>query len=401
VRLLVRASTLIDGTGRDPIERGVVVVNDGRIEWIGAAKDAPKASSEDQIIDAGGCSLIPGLIDSHCHLFFHGKTDHSVPGSQESTVLLVARGMASAREWLSSGVTTVRDLACRDNLDVGLRDIIRAGIVPGPRIFAHGSPLVMTAGLRPESEDLAITVDGPDEARKAARRQLRAGVDGLKLFGSAGIGGGAGKLIGEIGWAQLTEEEMRAAVVEAHKASKRVAIHAISTDSIKNAVRAGTDTVEHGVFLDEEGVDLMKAHGTYLVPTVTAANTLAKEGDLHGYPPHIGQRAKVAVKAAYESVRLAVDRGIKIGAGSDPGAGDTLLKECRILEDIGLSPMDVLVSATKRGAEIVGAADWLGTIEPGKVADLVLVAGNPLQNLGALENVRWVVQGGRVVHARE
>ena len=194
---------------------------------------------------------------------------------------------------------------------------------------------------------------------------------------------------------------MRAAVVEAHKASKRVAIHAISTDAIKNAVRAGTDTVEHGVFLDEEGVDLMKAHGTYLVPTVTAANTLAKEGDLHGYPPHIGQRAKVAVKAAYESVRLAIDRGIKIGAGSDPGAGDTLLKECRILEDIGLSPMEVLVSATKRGAGIVGAADWLGTVEPGKVADLVLVAGNPLQNLDALENVRWVIQGGRIVHARE
>jgi imidazolonepropionase-like amidohydrolase len=221
------------------------------------------------------------------------------------------------------------------------------------------------------------------------------------MFGSAGIGGGAGKLMGDIGWPQLTEEEMRAAVVEAHKASKRVAIHAISTDAIKNALRAGTDTLEHGVFLDEEAVLLMKERGTFLVPTVSAANTLSEAGELHGYPPHIAQRAKVALKAAYQSVRLAVDAGIKIGAGSDPGAGDTLVKECRILEDIGLSPMDVLVSATRRGAEIVGASDWLGTIEPGKVADLVVLAGNPLQDLGALETVRCVIQGGRVVHSRE
>jgi len=379
--------TLIDATGSDPIRDAMVVTERGRIVQVGPAKSLRHQRRHHRVVDASEATMMPGLIDSHCHVFYLNSEDFGQPVG----VSLIASGLKNALNLLMQGVTTARELCTRDNLDVELRDAIARGLVVGPRLFVSGEGMAMTGGKARGMVELVTEITGPDEARRFVRRQVRSGVDLIKVFATAGLTDG--------GQEQLTELEIRAAVEEAHKAGRSVAAHAIGTAGIKNAVRAGADTVEHGTFLDEEAVHLMLATGTALVPTLSIGHTMAEQGAALVSSAALIENAKQALAREADSARMAYQAGIPIGAGTDPVYGDTMAMECRQLLQVGLDPMQTLQAATIVGARILGQEAVLGTIEPGKYADLLLVDGNPLDDVAALERVRYVVKAGVTVRA--
>lgn len=397
---IVFARTAIDGTGRDPLDQAAIVVEDGRIRWIGPRSALTVDTARAEIIDAGDATVIPGLIDAHCHiLHIAPRTARAVDAWEpEDLIEVVAGAIASARSWLFQGVTTIRDVGAEKNLDLGLRDLIAQQRVIGPRIFGSGRPIAMTG--RPSFAE-EHQVNSATEARRAAREQLRAGADLIKLFASAGLGGGFGKLVWETGWEQLTVEEMQAAAVEAHKAGRTVTAHAINTQSIKNALLAGVDSVEHCVYVDEEGIAMMRERGTIMVPTLAISEALATRGTQFGHPPRMEVFGRAAVARAAYRVGLAREAGVRIAAGTDPTRPVTIVDECLCLQQAGLTPMEVIQSATRVGAELVRAADRLGTLEVGKLADLVILDGNPLDDLRALERVQWVLKEGAVMRSPE
>jgi imidazolonepropionase-like amidohydrolase len=385
---------LIDGTGRDPVRSAVIIIEDGKITHVGKREDISFNHEEDQVVDVGESVILPGLIDSHCHLF--SISGRPIIGVQEwgpeVMIKYVADGMKDARWWLEQGVTSVRDLGTFMNFDLGLRDLIAKSEAIGPRIFGSGRPIIMTG-----RDTLGgYEVNSASEARRAARQQLHAGADLIKLFASSGVGGALGKMKGPTGWEQLTVEEIKAASYEAHKAGRRIAAHALNSQAIKNAVLAGVDSIEHGTFLDEEGLEMMKARDVVLVPTLSVGESLAKDEAALRYGSHMTENARVAVKAGIVSLQAARDAGVRIAAGSDPTEKDTLPNECICLSKAGLTPMEVIVAATRTGAELLGMEDHLGTLEEGKIADLIILENNPLDDLTALERTSWVVKNGQI-----
>lgn len=381
---VVLAGTLIDGTGRDPISNAAVVIRSGRIHSVTSQRQLRLDPSQQPVLDASDRVVLPGLIDSHCHLFHIGR-QYSAP-----VVSFVARAIANAALWLETGVTTVRDISTRANMDLMLKDAIEAGLVRGPRMFCSGSGIASTGGgpLGEEPLRFVIEVTGPDEARRVARDQLRAGADFIKLFAAAGLTEGP--------HAQLTVAEMAAAVSEAHKAGKHAAGHGFFNDGIRNALRAGVDTIEHGSYLDEETVALMRERDVVLVPTLSLLHTMVEHGATWGRPERMIENARRAREAARASVRMAREAGVRIAAGTDPPYKDTVAMECAALVDAGLSPMEAIVAATRRGAEILKRTTDLGTLEPGRRADLIVVDGNPLDDVRALERVELVMKDGVV-----
>jgi imidazolonepropionase-like amidohydrolase len=402
VATIVLARTLLDGTGGDPLSDAAIVIEGGRISRV-APQSMIAAGPDDVVIDAADGTIMPGMVDCHCHILYYNGSEFVASSSRSGertpaeVVGLIAGAIDAARLWLAHGVTTIRDLAAEMNLSLGIRDMVAKGKVVGPRVFASGRALAITGGVRISTENLAIAVDGANEARRATREQIRAGVDLIKLFASAGIGGGEGQSIGESGWAQFTVEEMQASVFEAHKASRTVAAHAISTQSIKNALHAGVDSIEHGNFLDEEGLALMKERGVVLVPTLAISETLAERGQQIGYEPHIAERSVAAVQRSRETIQMARQAGVRIATGTDPVTRDTIQREWDALRRAGLSPMEIVVAATRTGAELLKVQHRLGTLEQGKIADLVVLERNPLEDPAALASIQWVLKEGQPV----
>jgi imidazolonepropionase-like amidohydrolase len=299
-----------------------------------------------------------------------------------------------ARSTLEAGVTSVRDLGGAQGIDFGLKKAVREGLVPGPRMLVSGRVLCMTGG---HGHFMGLEVDGPDEVRKGARQQLKAGADVVKVMATGGV-----MTPGvEPGSAQLTYEEIRAAVEEAEKAGKLTATHAQGTAGIKNAVRAGIQSVEHGFYLDEEAIDMMLERGTAFVPTLAALYHIVEAGTEAGIPTFVVEKAKRAEQAQLESVRQAWEAGVSIGAGNDGGTpfnlAGNLASELECLVAAGLSPAEALDSAHQTAAKLLGVADRLGTIEPGKLADLIVLDGDPLAEISAVRQVYLVVQGGQKI----
>ena len=385
---VVLAGLLIDGTGRQPTKQAVIVIEDGRIVRTGPRSEVSFERDGSRILDFSEQTVIPGLIDAHCHIFYFNHHFR-----QPSVVVAVARAVNNARLWLEKGVTTARDICTGNNLDIGLRDAINSGIMQGPRLFVSGSGLAMTGAKQEPIREVVIEITGADEFRRVTRQQLRAGADFIKLFATAGMTEGGGT--------QLTVEEMRASVEEARKAGKTVAAHAIGNAGIKAAVSAGVNTIEHGTFLDEEAVAMMVKHRVALVPTLSITTTIAERGLDWEQPKALVENARRALRAHKESVRLAHGSGIKIVAGTDPVYDDTVAMECAALVEAGLSPMEAIVAATRSGAEILGKADEFGTIEHGKRADLLVLDGDPLQNMAVLERPKIVMKDGLIVKKTE
>jgi len=389
---VIRPGRVIDGMADEPLVSHEVVIEGDRIIQVRPAGVASDADAT--VIDVPSATLMPGMIDLHMHVF-QWKQPHDRPGAEEPILEVGLRGLTNASELLELGVTTARDVASRDNLSIQLRDLIAAGMVRGPRFFASGTQL--EAPGRADYFFPAIHVNGAAEAQAAARRQLRAGADWIKIMATAGVGGGTGALVGEPGWQELTEAELRAAATEAHMAGRKITSHAIGNAGIKAALRAGVDCIEHGNYLDDEAIELMISRDVSLVPTLIITRNLGEQGLERGFERNIVERAKRVLESSFESVMKAFAAGVRIGVGSDVDLDETAAQEIRMLTEAGLPPMAALKAATSSAARVIEMQDDIGTVEAGKIADLILLDGDPLTDLFALDRVTHFVQGGEVV----
>jgi imidazolonepropionase-like amidohydrolase len=384
---------LIDGTGTAPIEDAVVIIEGDRISGVGQA-DATPVPTGAEVIDVTGMTLMPGLINCHAHLCLDSSPDPFRAVHQRSiteNVLLAARHAEAA---LRAGITTLRDLGGWEFVDLGLKKAIKDGLILGPRVLASGKPLCMTGGT---ANLISREVDGPDEARKGAREQLKAGADVIKVMATGGV-----LTVGtDPGSAQLTYEELRAAAEEAKKASRLVAAHAHGAAGIKNAIRAGTDSIEHGFFLDAEAIDMMLEQGTFYVPTLAATHEIITKGPEFGMPASMIAKAQRAGDAHVDSFRRAWEAGVRIAAGNDGGTpfnrADNLAGELERMVAAGMSCVEALATAHRTAAELLRMAEQIGTVEPGKLADLVVLDADPLADISATRQVHMVIKAGRRV----
>src|SRR5712692_2692061 len=394
---------LIDGTGKEPVDGAAVVVEGERIkDVIRSGKVGPLRGKVDTL-DLRGRTLMPGLTDAHVHVCaVEGNTAEQHRHNPPS--LIAAKALRRIEQALMQGYTTVRDAG---GADYGFREAAETGLYPGPRMLVSGRPLSQTGGhadKRRRSEWIepvdccvgmaGVIADGADEVRKAARENLRHDVDQIKIMAS----GGAMSPGDELDTTQYTVDEMRAAVEEARAVGKYVLAHAYSGSAIRNAIQAGVRCIEHGNLLDEAGAQAIKAAGAYLVPTMVTYEAISREGKNYGIGDHQIQKINLALEKSLEGLTHAYRAGCKIGSGSDL-LGDMQAQRAMEFELKGqvMKPMEVLLSATMVNAEIFRMTDRIGSIEPGKYADLLVVDGDPLKNLRVFQNTAHllaIVKGG-------
>jgi imidazolonepropionase-like amidohydrolase len=405
--VVLRAARLIDGTGAAAISNAIVVVTDEKITAVGSAGTV-KVPEGAKIIDLGDATLLPGLIDAHTHLIGRvlGDPEGESAYFKDYESFGAILGVLHARDTLLAGFTSIRNVGASGAFDdMALRKAINEGWTVGPRIQTAGHALGITGGhcdsngYRPGLLEGSIAegiADGPDQIRAAVRYQVKFGADVIKTCATGGVlsEGDA------VGATQYSYEELKALVDEANKLERKVAAHAHGTEGIKLAVRAGVASIEHGSFLDEEGARMMAQKGTYLVPTLMAAETVeraARSGVIKGLR---AEKALAAAAAARKGIKIAVANKVSIALGTDAGVipHGTNAREFSLLVDWGgLSPMDALVAGTLNGARLLGWDKNLGSLTPGKWADIIAVSGDPLKDIHNMEKVIFVMKNG-VIH---
>ena len=405
--LLLQNGTVIDGTGRDPLERASVLVEGDRIVAVGSVDEVTTPSKDDTaFVDITGKTLMPGMVDCH----FHGTydevgalEDQDLRKPIEQTVIDHAR---NSQTLLEVGFTSAREVGCRGLVSFVVRDMIEKGVLIGPRLKTCGRILTCTGGLADfyggwvdNCQGLGVVVDGELEVVRQVREQIKYGADVIKVE-ATGVG------MSKYAWSQkqtMTEDEIGAAVHEAHRNGVRVAVHAQGTEGIKTAVRAGVDTVEHGIFLDEEGAELMKKAGTTLTPTLAVMWLYVNKGPEVGVPSWIVEQFRGGLKNHVESFQMAARNGIPMIVGSD--SGHTFFKQSEIAFELemmvrsGYTALQAIQAATSTGARTIGF-DGVGELRQGFLADLLVVAGDPVSNIGILSNrraIEGVYKGGRLV----
>ena len=389
-----RAARIVDAVSEEIIEDGAVVVQEGRIVSVGPSRNLPTAA---EVVDLGDATLMPGLIDAHVHLVWSASAEpHEVVG-RESLALTALRCAANAARHLRAGVTTVRDVGSTAGLAIDVARAVELGVLPGPRVIAAGRAIAMTGG---HGWFLGREADGPEAVRHAVRDEMKSGAGCVKLMASGGVYGHAE----EPGSPQLTVEEMRAGVEEAHKAGRKVAAHAYSVQAIENALEAGVDSIEHGSFIDQKTARRMRESGTYLVPTMSVYAAMDARGPELGAPEYIRRKTAEVLHASREAFRLAHEAGVRIAAGTDCGAPGhphgTLPEELMLMVESGASPIQALRFGTSAAADLLGLGDEVGSLEPGKRADLLAVGGDPTSEILALRGVRMVLRDGSGVEGR-
>ena len=392
MRYLIKAGCLIDGTGASPRESADILFDDRRIIAVGGRDSI--ADVDAAVIPAFDKVVLPGLVDAHVHICFDASCDPVFNVMHEPPPDKMIRGVRNARDMLMAGVTTIRTLGTPDDLDLHLRDGIRQGLIPGPRIVAAGRSLTVTGG---HGHYYRMEADGPAEMREATRLQIKNGVNVIKITVTGGI------MTPRVrpGVSKFNLDEIRAVVDEAHKAGLKVAAHAENRAGVNDALAAGVDSVEHGYFLrNAEGLDMLVDTGAYLVPTLMAYDLIAN-GLEEGVPPEAVEKAKAALDYNTAGFRAALDAGARIAMGSDAGTAfndhGRSWREASFMVGNGMRPMDAIVAATRNGADLLGLGDRVGTVEPGKIADLVIVDGDPLADISRLGNAVCTIQGGRIV----
>jgi imidazolonepropionase-like amidohydrolase len=383
MKLAITNGTIIDGTGVPP-RAGSVVVTDDRITSI-LTKNDPMPMV-DQTIDAKGGTILPGLIDAHDHQTYHNtfgllQWQWTLPRDQ-----LIIRSCIAAFDALRYGVTTIREMGAAGATNFSIKKAIADGDLIGPRIVTCGMPITITGGY---AYWICIEADGPEGVRTAVRQQLKNGADFIKLMAS-----NEKPLPGreEQSLAQFTKEELRAAVDEAHAAGVKVAVHACGSKAIERCLDAGVDTIEHGIYLNRELAQRMKEQGTYYSPTL---GIYEFDTDLFWRRGKgKAEFCKILMKAHREHFEKIHDIGLRWTVGTD--AIVPIATEMQKLVKAGLDPMTVIVSATRTNAEMIGRLEDLGTLEVGKLADILIVDGNPLKEMTDLANIRFVIQGGRI-----
>ncbi len=400
----LKAARLFDGKAKALVANGVVVIEGDKIVDAGSGITIPPGA---QVIDLGDATLSPGFMDAHSHvtLDYSGSyNEQRLKGLERTVGELALRAIPWARATLEAGFTTVRDLGAEHLTDVALRNVIAQGIVPGPRMLVATNGIGATGGhfddtnaYRPEvfgrepdwREGIA---DGPDDLRKAVRYQVKNGADVIK----AAVSGGVLSLATEVDVPQFTAAEIAALVDETHRLRKKIAVHCHGDSVAKEAVTAGVDSIEHGSFLSPETLTLMKNKGTYLVATLMATEYIMAKLEL--YPPSLQEKARAADRARSEMFRNAVKIGVKIAFGSDSAVfphGENA-KEFKLMTDLGMPPIEALRSATSVDAELFGIADRVGTLEKGKLADVIAMPGDPTKDITATERVFFVMKEGKI-----
>jgi imidazolonepropionase-like amidohydrolase len=393
--LALRFGKVVDGTGR-ALTNAVIIVENDRITAVGPA-DTPIPADAD-VIDLRRFTAIPGLIDLHTHMtYFWDAAPGTRPLGQpaRATAVTVFLAQANARRTLEAGVTTVRDLGASDYADIAMRDLIARGAMAGPRMFVAGYGLSITRGAAVRTGAPAPgRADGPDQVMQVARTQLAAGADWVKLFGSTG------SFQDVTGFQTFTYDEMKAAVDVAHNLGKPVAIHSYGPSGGRDAVRAGADSLEHAVDLDDATLAEMVKRGTVYVPTVDHNRYYADSASQYGWTPAQVQTLRAFVERNLETVRRALKAGVKIGMGSDAvysGFGQNT-RELGWFVKAGMTPAQALATATTTAAALLRQEQDLGRLAPGFLADIVAVDGDPLADIDVvIDKVTWVMKGGQVV----
>ena len=410
--LLLRGGKLLDGTGA-PARIADIAVSDGRIAAVGT--DLPAAAGA-EVVELAGRSVMPGIVDCHVHITMGETLLHPRSWMGKANFMtereagfmhvsaLAARQMAVAqytcRRLLEAGVTTVRDVGVSaGQSDVVIREAVQSGFMPGPRILACGGGIAMTGG---HGWDLGVAeADGADEVRKLVRLQLKAGADVIKIFATK-----AGLYRDIPGGPEFSVEEMRVICDEAHQQGKRVAAHAVGAEGIKRTILAGVDTVEHGCYLDEEGAEMMAERGTWLISTLHPYDRQAELCTTVGYPPYAAERSQEIMAVYPRNIAMALERGVKVALGSDCGIpsltphGENAREIVLFHKLVGRSAVEAVARGTGEAARALGIEREVGTLEPGKAADLMVVEADLEAELDALLDSRRIARvllGGRTV----
>ena len=405
--LYVRVGLLIDGGGGPPRRDMAILVKGDRIESIETQKALPRPEGA-RDLDLSGRTVVPGLIDCHDHLTFLVDADWKWRPVLRTAADEAILGTVNALATLRAGFTTVRNVGDSDGTSVALRRAVDLGLIEGPRILTAREIITITGGhadpLNAFRPDLAIAGRGgiesgvcnsPDECRAAVRYQVKYGADLIKIAATGGVLSSGD----DLGARQFSDEELRAIIGEAHALGRKAAAHAHGTAGIKAAVQAGVDSIEHGSILDDEAIKMMKERGTYLVPTLMAGESVytnARNGRLPDYSIAKGLAIWPMMQQSFRKARAA---GVKIAFGTDSAVSPhgQNAHEFELMVQFGMTPMEAIVAATRSAADLLGRSKDLGTLEPGKYADLVAFDGDPTRDVSILRKPAAVVQGGRSI----
>ena len=396
----IKAARMFDGKGDQVVSPGLVIIANGHIQSVGGGIPAGA-----KVIDLGDATLLPGFIDSHTHLTMDFDLDYNgarLKALDRTTAESAIRSTVNARKTLMAGFTTVRDVGSEEFLDVGLRNSINAGIVPGPRMLVSVHALGATGGHCDEGDGIKFgllnhemgpedgVINSPDQARYAVRWNIKYGADIIKTCAT----GGVLSPTDDVDVPQLTQAELDALVTAAHELRRKTAAHAHGNEGARRAVLAGIDSIEHGTFLTDDTLRLMKEKGTYLVPTLAVRSGIAEAK----FPPLVREKADMAMKAQDSLVRRALAIGVKIALGTDAAVyphGDNALEFVLMAAD-GMSNAQALRAGTFYASDLLGLANKIGTLETGKLADVVAVPGNPLDDIKLTQSVFFVMKDGTV-----
>jgi imidazolonepropionase-like amidohydrolase len=398
----VKAGRLLDVRSGNYLSDQLILIDGGKVREVGRAQDVqPHVPTGARTIDLSRYTVLPGLIDAHTHLTFD-TTSMGYRGLGISFPREALIGARNARVTLQAGFTTVRNVGAGGYSDIALRDAINAGDVPGPRILASGPALGITGGhcdenlLAPQFHafDLGVA-DGVPAVMAKVRENIKYGSDVIKFCATGGVlsQGDSPEL------EQYSPEEMRALIAEAHRLGRKAAAHAHGALGIKDAVLAGVDSIEHGSFINEEDIQLMKEHGTYLVPTLYLGDWFLENYQKLGVTENMAAKAKYVMPAARQNVARAFREGVKVAFGTDAAVYPHGLnaREFPVMVKLGMTPLGAIQAATQNAADLLGWSDRVGSLEPGHFADLIAVEGDPLQDVTVLQNVKVVLKGGEVV----
>src|SRR5215470_16872368 len=408
--IVLKAARMFDGKSNSLVQNGIVVVKGDKIVDAGINLQIPDGA---RVVDLGDATLCPGFMDAHTHLTLDFSGNYNERRLQELDLNVsehAIRATQFARATVEAGFTTVRDLGSRsvashEFVDVALRNSINKRVIVGPRMLvatkgigATGGHFDPTNGFRDflfgrEPDYTDGIANGPDEIRKAVRFEVKNGADVIK----AAVSGGVLSLTDEVDTPQLTPAEMAALVDESHRLRKKVAVHCHGDQAAREAIEAGVESIEHGSFMKPETLTRMKNKGVFLTPTLMATEWIMSK--LENYPPALQAKAKAAATARSDMFRNAVKLGVKISFGTDAAVfphGQNA-KEFKLMVDLGMSPVDALKSATASDAELLGIAQKVGTLEKGKLADVIAVPGDPTADITATERVSFVMKEGRII----